>query len=140
MKHHGYIPKKKSRVYCCPVKKPTRRNGKYVYIPHTDECPLKVLCEPDTLLSPTIHISVKSNLRIFPVIPRDSKRYKELYKERTATERSNSAKKFAYPLERARCKSRAHRIIRLYLISIIEHKKLYIKKKLKGLLKSRPWS
>ncbi|MEW6558424.1 MAG: hypothetical protein AB1349_13925 [Elusimicrobiota bacterium] len=137
MRYHGYNPRKKRHLYCCPVKKAAQRDNKRIYIAYPEECPLKVLCEPDTVLSPTVHVSIKSNLRIFPVIPRDSKRYKELYKERTATERSNSAKKFAYPLERALCKSRAHRIIRLYLISIIEHKKAIYKEETKGLTKEQ---
>jgi len=98
---------------------------------------LKVLCEPDTVLSPVVSVSIKHNPRIFTIIPRDSDRFKELYKERTATERSNSFKKFAYPLERARCKSSAHRIIRLYLISIIEHKKAIYKEETKGLTKEQ---
>lgn len=98
---------------------------------------MKVLCEPDTVLSPVVSVSIKHNPRIFTIIPRDSDRFKELYKERTATERSNSFKKFAYPLERARCKSSAHRIIRLYLISIIEHKKAIYKEETKGLTKEQ---
>jgi hypothetical protein len=124
MRYHCYDKKKMRHCYNCPVKRPTRTDGHYHFVAHIDECPNKALCNPESTMGPIVYISSKDNPRLYPQITRDSDRYKEFFNDRTGTERSNSFKKVTYPLDRARCKSRAHRLIRLFLISIIEHRKV----------------
>lgn len=133
MRYHNYDKKKMRQCYCCPVKRPTRRDGIYQYVPHPEECPLGVLCEPDAKMAPIVSLGSKDNPRLYPMLTRDSDKYKEILKDRGSTERSNSFKKVAYPLEKAKCRSRAHRLIRLYLISIIEHRKVLCRVQNEGL-------
>ena len=119
--------------YGCPVKRMTHRNGKAVYISHPDECPFDTLCDPDATVAPVVSIYSKENPRLFPDIPRNSKKFKQLYNTRGGTERSNSAKKVAYSIEKSKIKSRARRLIRLYLLSITEHWKAIFKEETKGM-------
>ena len=137
MRHISYNKKKMKHSFGCPVKRGTHRNGTYIYIAHKEECPPGSLCSPDTKHGPVVSISSRDNPRLFPDIPRSSQKFKELYKLRTGVERSNSAKKEAYPFHRARLKSRASRIIRLYLIAIVEHRKAIYKEDTKGLDKEQ---
>jgi hypothetical protein len=137
MRHISYNKKKMKHSSGCPVKRGTHRKGTYIYISHTEECPLGALCSPDTKHGHVVSISSRDNPGLFPDIPRSSQKFKELYKLRTGTERSNSAKKEAYPLQRASLKSRAARLIRLYLIAIVEHRKAIYKEDTKGLDKEQ---
>jgi hypothetical protein len=132
MRYHGYDKKKMRHCYNCPVKRPTRTNGNYHFVSHVEECPHKALCNPESTMGPIVYISSKDNPRLYPQITRDSDRYKELYNDRGVTERSNSFKKIVYPLDKAKCKSRAHRLIRLFLISIIEHRKVLTRTQTEG--------
>ena len=52
--------------------------------------------------------------------------FKELMKLRSGCERSNSVKKVAHKLERRPCRSATHYLVRLYLISIVEHAKAWL--------------
>jgi hypothetical protein len=55
--HEVIYDKKKHRItYNCTVKRPTHRNGKYLWLNHTEECPLGVLCQPDTKMEPTVYV------------------------------------------------------------------------------------
>ena len=45
---------------------------------------------------------------------------------RSGCERSDSIKKVAYKLDRRPCRSAAHYLLRLYLISIIEHARAWL--------------
>jgi len=137
MRHISYNKTKMKHSFGCPVKRGTHRKGNYIYVAHTEECPLGALCSPDTKHGPVVSISSRDNPRLFPDIPRSSQKFKELYKLRTGTERSNAAKKEAYPFHRARLKSRAARLIRLYLIAIVEHRKAIYKEDTKGLSKEQ---
>jgi hypothetical protein len=47
-------------------------------------------------------------------------------KLRTGCERSNSAKKEVYGLGNRPCRSAAHFLVRLYLVSIVEHAKAWL--------------
>ncbi len=133
MRFHGYDKKRMRLCFNCPSKRPARKSGIYHFTSHVQECPNKSLCEPFTKMSPIIYISSKDNPRLYPQIPRSSDRYKELYNQRGATERSNSFKKDTYPFKMAKCKSRAHRIIRLFFISILEHRKVLSRINTQGL-------
>lgn len=135
MRRNHYDKKKMSTAYCCPVKRKAKRNGKYKYVTYSQECPMETLCKPESSLAPVIYVSTKSNPRLYPVIPRGSKRYKKLAKERTGTERSNSFKKWNYPFQRAQIKSRARRLIYLHILAVIEHRKAMFKEEIRGLSK-----
>jgi hypothetical protein len=133
MRHISYNKKKMCHIFGCPVKRGTHRNGSYIYIPHTDECPLGSLCSPNTKHGPVLSISAKDNIRLFPELPRSSQKFITLFKLRSGCERANSSKKVAYEIERAKLKSRARRLIRLYIIAIVEHRKAIYKEETKGL-------
>jgi hypothetical protein len=113
-KHGGH-------VYACPVKRPTRKGGKYIYRCHRHECPREALCEPNSLLGPLIRVPSTLNPRIHPAIPRQSQQYKTLLASRTTCERSNSAKKHTFLMKITRTRVMPYSFIRLTLISIIEH-------------------
>ena len=137
MMHLNYNQKKMKHQFGCPIKRGTHRNGKYVYVTHHDECPLDTRCSPDTKHGPTKSIFSKDNPRMFPDIPRNTPKFRKLYNLRSGTERSNSAKKNAFPLDRFKSRSRARRLIFLYLIAILEHWKAIYKEETKGLSKEQ---
>jgi hypothetical protein len=125
MRRHSASPN--HRIYFnCPVKRPTHSNGKLVWQSHTHECPHQVLCHPGTKMSPIVYIRSDSDPRLYPPIARDSPRFKELLKLRSGCERSNSTKKVTHKLERRPCRSATHYLVRLYLISILEHAKAWV--------------
>jgi hypothetical protein len=53
--------------------------------------------------------------------PRDSADFKALIARRTGCERSNSLKKVTYRLGERPCRSATHFLVRLYLVSLLEH-------------------
>jgi hypothetical protein len=123
MKRHHH-DKKRNRIYFhCPVKRTSHENGQDIWKAHTNECPLGVLCQPDTKSGPVVYVRSDQDTRLYPHIARDSEEYKKIMNTRTSCERSNSAKKVAYHLERKPCRSSTHYLFRLYLISIVEHAK-----------------
>lgn len=125
MRRHSARPD--GRLYFnCPVKRPTHLGGKTVWQSHPDQCPHKVLCQPETKMGPILYIRTESDPRLYPPIARASPRFKELMKLRSGCERSNSVKKVAHKLERRPCRSATHYLLRLYLISIVEHAKAWL--------------
>jgi len=137
MRHLGYNKKRMKHQFGCPIKRMTHRNGKAVYVTHHEECPLDTRCSPNTKHAPLVSIFSKENPRLFPDIPRSLPKFKELYNLRSGTERSNSAKKEAYSIEKAHLKSRATRLIRLYLLAVIEHWKAIFKEETRGMSKEQ---
>jgi len=133
MRRHFYDKKKGRIYYTCPIKRPTHSNGKYCMKTHTSECPRGVLCQPNTKMGPVVYVRTKDDPRLYPPIPRGSDKFKRLMKFRSGCERSNSAKKETYRLGERPCRSAVHFLVRLYLVSIIEHAKAWLaeaKKKL----------
>jgi hypothetical protein len=133
MRRHSRDKSKHRIIYNCPVKRPTHRNGKILYISYPDECPYGVVCQPKTKMGPIVYIKTTDDPRLYPLIPRKSPKYKKLMNLRSGCERSNSAKKETYRLSERPCRSATHFLIRLYLVSIIEHAKAWLaenKKKL----------
>ena len=126
MRRHTYIKEKHRIIYNCPVKRPTHRDGKYVYVSHPDECPLGCLCSPDTGMGPVVYVKTTDDPRLYPPIPRASPTYKKLMKLRSGCERSNSMKKEVYGLGKRPCRSDTHFLVRLYLVSIMEHAKAWL--------------
>jgi len=125
MRRHGADPR--GRIYfACPVKRPTHRHGQFLYQAYPEECPQKVLCQPETKMGPVVYVRSDSDPRLYPRIARDSPKFKELMKLRSGCERSNSTKKVTYGLERRPCRSATHYLVRLYLISIIEHARAWL--------------
>ncbi len=63
---------------------------------------------------------------LYPPISRASPGYKKLMNLRSGCERSNSLKKVTYGLGDRPCRSDTHFLVRLYLVSIIEHAKAWL--------------
>ncbi len=126
MRRHSRDKNKHRIIYNCPVKRPTHRDGKHLYISHPDECPYGVLCQPNTKMGPVVYVKTNDDPRLYPPIPRGSPRYKKLMNLRSGCERSNSAKKETYRLNERPSRSAAHFLVRLYLVSIIEHAKAWL--------------
>ena len=121
MRRHQHDNDRYRIYYNCPVKRPTHENGKRTWVAHTDECPRGVLCQPDTKMGPVVYVRTNDDPRLYPPISRESSKFKRLMKLRSGCERSNSQKKETYRLGERPCRSSVHFIVRLYLVSIIEH-------------------
>jgi hypothetical protein len=126
MRRHTYVSQKQRIIYNCPVKRPSHRDGEHVWVAHPDECPNRVLCQTDTKMGPVVYVKTADDPRLYPPIPRGSPRYKELMNLRSGCERSNSQKKEVYGLGNRPCRSDVHFLVRLYLVSIIEHAKAWL--------------
>jgi hypothetical protein len=125
MRRHTATPHHRI-IFNCPVKRPTHLDGKTVWKSHPEQCPHQVLCQPFTKMGPTVYIRADSDPRLYPKIARESPKFKELMRLRSGCERSNSTKKVSHQLERRPCRSATHYLMRLYLISIIEHAKAWL--------------
>jgi hypothetical protein len=119
MRRHAYNAKKQKHVYSCPVKRNTHRNHKSMYLFHEDECPRRQDCEPHSPLGPYVHLDVSSNPRLFPPLPRSSRKFKELMKQRSASERCNFIND-AFGFEGA-SRNADYGVIRLTLANIAHH-------------------
>jgi hypothetical protein len=135
MRRHGYSNVKRRIYYNCPVKRP---NGKGEWIAYPEDCPLGVLCNPDTKMSPVVYVKTTDDPRLYPPVPRASPRYKKLMNLRSGCERSNSQKKEVYSLGDRPCRSATHFLVRLYLVSIIEHAKAWLAEDRKHLADDDP--
>lgn len=116
MRYHGPFPSKRAHFFKCPA---TRKNRKGERIFHADECPLHKECRPDKRMGYTLYIASAANPRLFPPIHRDSKRFKQLYNERSSTERSNSTED-SYKLDHAH-RNAVYALIRLTFVNICKH-------------------
>jgi hypothetical protein len=112
--------------YNCPVKRPTHINGKTEWKTHLDACPRGVLCQPETKMGPVVYVRSDQDLRLYPDIARDSSTYKQIMNQRTGCERSNSTKKVTYNLGQRPCRNSSHYLIRLSLVSLIEHARAWL--------------
>jgi hypothetical protein len=119
MRHHSYDKKKQTHIYNCPAKRNTHRDGKCLYVTHLEECPRKQDCAPDSPIGPLVYIKSDADPRLYPPILRESKRFKELMKQRTATERCNYLND-TYHLDKS-CRNADYGLVRLNLVNIIEH-------------------
>lgn len=68
----------------------------------------------------TFH-TCKDNPRLFPKTPRDSEKWKLIYKRRTSVERTNKREKIDYKLESGRHRSTKMWYVRIYGISTWTH-------------------
>lgn len=69
----------------------------------------------------TFHTKTSDDPRLFPKTPRDSDRWKLVYKRRSSIERSNKREKVDYKLESGRHRSTMMWYIRIYAIMICQH-------------------
>jgi hypothetical protein len=115
------------RIYFnCPVKRPTHLQGKTVWQTQLKDCPLGVLCQPDTKMGPVVYVRSDQDPRLYPELSRDSSRYKEIMRLRSGCERSNSLKKVKYKLGQRVCRNAPHYLMRLHLVSVLEHAKAWL--------------
>jgi hypothetical protein len=112
--------------YNCPVKRPTHINGKSEWRSYLEECPRGVLCQPTTKMGPVVYVRSDEDVRLYPQIARDSPLYKQIMNQRTGCERSNSTKKVTYKLGQRPCRNSSHYLIRLSLVSLIEHARAWL--------------
>jgi hypothetical protein len=133
MRRNGFHKARYRIYYACPVKRTSQRNGKRIWLTHIDECPNKVLCQPDTRMGPVVYVKTTDDPRLYPPIKRGSPKYKKLMNLRSGCERSNSMKKETYELGNRPCRSATHFLVRLYLVSIIEHAKAWLTEEKKKL-------
>jgi hypothetical protein len=125
MRRHGRSTD--GRIYYnCPVKRPTHINGKTEWKTHLDACPQGVLCQPETKMGPVVYVRSDKDVRLYPEIERESALYKQIMNQRTGCERSNSTKKVTYHLGNRVSRNSSHYLIRLYLVSILEHARAWL--------------
>jgi hypothetical protein len=130
MRRHGYNKKKQAHIYTCPAKRPTRRNGKYVYVFHEDECPNGSACDPESSIGPCIYLKSETDLRLFPPIPRTSNKYKEIMNLRSGSERINWVND-SYNLDRI-CRNADRGLVYLTLINVLIHAAIRYNEKVKS--------
>jgi hypothetical protein len=99
-----------------------RRNGNGEYIFHAEECPFGKDCCPEKCFGHTLYIPSDTNPRYFPEIPRDSKRFKELFAQRTGVERSNSTED-SYHVDH-RCRNAVYALFTVTLVNCAKHARL----------------
>ena len=121
MRRHSFGPGGR-RIYSnCPVKRPTHRAGQGHWIAHVEECPRQVLCQPHTQMGPVVYGRTTDAPRLYPPLPRDSATFQTRMATRSGCERSNSFKKVASRLGERPCRSATQFLIRLALVSLLEH-------------------
>jgi len=126
MRRHSYDPKRSRLSYNCPVKRPTHQAGHVHWVTHAAACPRQVLCQPHTQMGPVVYVRTSADPRLYPPIPRASQAFKTLMARRTGCERSNSLKKVTYRLGERPCRSATHFLVRLYLVSLLEHAQVWL--------------
>ena len=120
MRYQQYNDRRQAHIFACPC---TRKNGKQDWIFHEKECPFQQDCTPpEKAMGHTLYIKSEADLRLFPPIPRDSKRFKELYTQRSGTERQNAVAD-SYNLDR-RHRNAAYVLIRLTFVNICKHARI----------------
>ena len=126
MRRHSYNPKRARLYYNCPLKRPTRRDGRVQGVTHAEACPRQVLCQPHTPMGPVVYGRTRDDPRLYPPSPRESREFKILMARRTGWERSNSLKKVTYRLGARPCHSATHFLVRRYLVSLLEHAQVWL--------------
>lgn len=119
MRHASYCAAKDSHYYACPHTR-KQRDGSYRF--SADQCPNGQPCRPDKAMGYGLYLPGHENPRYVVPIPRDSKRFKDLYAHRSGTERENASAD-SYHLDR-RHRNAALVLIRLTFVNIIKHARL----------------
>jgi hypothetical protein len=88
MRHHQYTVRKTAPIFVCPC---SRKNRAGTGIFPAEECPFqKDGPPPEKTMEHPLYSKSDADLRLFPPIPRDSTRVKDLYAHRSRSERQNS--------------------------------------------------
>jgi hypothetical protein len=117
MRRATYMPRKAAHIFACPA---TRKNRGGDWIFHVGECPFGKDCTPpQKKMGYTRYIKSEADLRLFPPIPRESKRFKELFAHRSGTERQNAVAD-SYQVDH-RHRNAAYTLMRLTLVNICKH-------------------
>jgi hypothetical protein len=120
MRHQDYNARKAAHIFACPA---TRKNGKQRWVFYSQECPFHEDCTPpEKKMGHTLYIKSDADLRLFPPIPRDANRFKELYALRSGTERQNATAD-SYNIDR-RHRNAAYTLIRLTFVNICKHARI----------------
>jgi hypothetical protein len=120
MRHQGYNAQKLAHIFACPC---THKNSQQQWVFHSKECPFQKDCTPpQKKMGHTLYIKSEADLRLFPPIPRDSKRFKELFARRSGTERQNSVAD-SYKIDRCH-RNAAYTLIRLTVVNICKHARI----------------
>lgn len=119
MAHTSYSARKDTHFFSCPHKRRQRDNA---YRFNAEACPLGTDCCPENKGGKGLYIPSATNERYFPEIPRNSRRFKELYAERTGVERSNAVED-SYHLDRC-TRHAVYGLIRLTLVNVAKHARL----------------
>jgi len=130
MHYLHYNKAKRTHVYNCPVKRQARREGKKLFVFHKDECPRKKDCQPESTIGPYVYIKSETDPRLFPPIPRKSRKFRDVMKLRSGSERVNAVID-SYNIEGAhRCAE--YSLIRLYLVYIAVHADIRYRESMKN--------
>jgi len=108
-------------VFICPVKA-----GRLARCPLAPDSQPDWVCRPDQAWGPSVSIKHDDNPRLCPPIARNTVRFQQRYNLRSGTERSNSVKKEAFGLEKARHRRTSFWLIRLHLIAVLQHGKAWV--------------
>lgn len=116
MRYQCYFKNKAAHFFACPC---TRKNGAGEWVFYADECPWHTPCAPEKKMGHTLYLKSEADLRLFPPIPRDSKRFKHLAAQRSGTERQNAVAD-RYKIDRCH-RNAAYTLIRLTFVNICKH-------------------
>ncbi|MCP5021398.1 MAG: hypothetical protein GY930_06440 [bacterium] len=120
MRHQSYDSRKAAHCFACPC---TRKNGKQEWVFYAEECPFHRDCTPpEKKMGHTLYIKSEADLRLFPPIPRDSKRFNDLYAHRSGTERQNAVAD-SYQVD-GRHRNGTFTLIRLTFVNICKHARI----------------
>jgi hypothetical protein len=120
MRHQQYVQRKQAHIFACHC---TRKNRKQQWVFHEKECPWQQDCTPpEKKMGYTLYIKSDADLRLFPPIARESKRFKGLYALRSGTERQNATAD-SYNIDR-RHRNAAYVLIRLTFVNICKHARI----------------
>lgn len=125
MNPYGFDQSQQRHKWICPMMKDRT----------TNTCPKP--CS-EAKYGKTFHTCSKNNPRLFPDIPRESKKWKLTYKRRTTVERSNKREKVDYKLESGRHRSTKMWYMRLYGILMCQHMDAWYLHQEEELQKLRP--
>ena len=117
MTYWGYEAKKSRCKYRCPL----IASNKVTYCPYDTNC-------NKTLYGKIVYVRRASNLRLITPVPRGSKQWKDIYKQRTASERVNNRILTDYQLEQPKRYGKAKlaffaffNAINIHLDALIRH-------------------
>jgi hypothetical protein len=107
--------------YICPVKA-----GKIEKCPLAPEDNPEWVCHPEQKYGPSVVLNVSDNARLFPAIPRGSKKFKDLYNMRSACERFHAYVKGIGHIDDCGHRRWSFWSIRLYMAAILQHARAWV--------------